>query len=170
MVIEWAQFLVKITRSYIFVCDKCRSHIVKVVNHLLQARASTYLFSSLGNTLLMLLFVHVCTCVCLWVLVYVYLYVCLCVCLCVFASVHVYYFFSHPASCSVLFHFLPFTPIAGSKHWLSLSSLRSSFRSRGSGGWENVLQECQALFRKLGFCFILLLNISCFLFLCLGHK
>lgn len=70
--------------------------------------------------------------------------------------------------CFVLF-LLPLLT-AGNKHWLSVSSLRSSFRSRGSGGRENVVQECQALFRKLGFCFFSLLNRSCLLFLCLGHK
>lgn len=60
--------------------------------------------------------------------------------------------------------------IAGNKHWLSVSSLGSSFRSRGSGGRENVVQECLALFRKPGFCFFSLLNRSCLLLLCLGHK
>lgn len=73
--------------------------------------------------------------------------------------------------CFVLFHF-PLL-LAGNKHWLSVSSLRSSFRSRGSGGWANVVQECQALFRKLSFCFVSLLNRSglfFFFFFCLGHK
>lgn len=61
-------------------------------------------------------------------------------------------------------------PSAGSKHWRSLSCLGSSFRSRGSGGWENVVQECQALSRKPGFCFVSLLNRSRFLFLSPSHK
>ena len=49
--------------------------------------------------------------------------------------------------CFVLFSFSPLTPRppprAGNTHWLPLSSLRSSFRSRGSGGWENDVQECR---------------------------
>ena len=48
--LEWAQFWVKITRMYIFICDNCRSHRVKVVNCLLPAEACACLFSSLGNT------------------------------------------------------------------------------------------------------------------------
>lgn len=95
-------------------------------------------------------------------------------CVCVYVCVHMQsdHRLSTPASSPALFCFvfLLLLLIAGNKHWLSVSSLRSSFRSRGSGGRENVVQECQALFRKLGFCFFSLLNRSCLLFLCLGHK
>lgn len=143
---EWAQFGVKITRTYIFICDNCRSHRVKVANCLLPAEACACLFSSLGNTNLV----------------------------CVHARVRVHTtLFSHPASSpalAVLFYFHPLTPSAGNKHWVSLSSLRSSFRSRGSGGWENAVQECQALSRKPNFYFSSLSDRNRFLFLCRGHK
>lgn len=105
MVTEWAQFLIKITRSYIFVCDNCRSHIVKVVSHLLQAGAFAYLFSSLGNTLFMLLLVHVCicvqpafVCVCAFVCILVCMPVCmsLCVCLCAWMGICITLSSTHP--------------------------------------------------------------------------
>lgn len=41
---------------------------------------------------------------------------------------------------------------------------------RGIRWVGSVVQECQALSRKPGFCFISLLNRSRFLFGCLGHK
>lgn len=134
-------------------------------SHLLQAGACACLCSSLGNNS----WVHTRWCVhtclhlhtCVWVFVHV--------CLCVHAYAVVPLSFSHPASSAVfvLFRFPPL--LAGNKHWLSVSSLRSSFRSRGSGGWANVVQECQALFRKLGFCFVPLLNrVACgFVLFCL---
>lgn len=133
-------------KVYIFICDNCRSHRVKVANCLLPAEACACLFSSLGNTNLV----------------------------CVHARVRVHTtLFSHPASSpalAVLFYFHPLTPSAGNKHWVSLSSLRSSFRSRGSGGWENAVQECQALSRKPNFYFSSLSDRNRFLFLCRGHK
>lgn len=112
-------------------------------------------------------------------LLWVFLALCVCVCMrlhecvCMRACAHAYLFILPPglfSCCGVLFYFPRLTPSAGNKHWLSLSSLRSSFLSRGSGGWENVVQECQALSRKPRFCFISLLNRSCFLFLSLSHN
>lgn len=94
-------------------------------------------------------------------------------CMCVSVCVHMQSDrrLSLPASSPALFCFIfLLSLIAGNKHWLSVSSLGSSFRSRGSGGRENVVQECLALFRKPGFCFFSLLNRSCLLLLCLGHK
>lgn len=98
---------------------------------------------------------------------------CVCVCTCVCIPL---YAPTQPPSlfpcfgCFVLFRFPALAPSAGNKHWFSVSCLRSSFRSRGSGGWENAVQECQALSRKPSFCFISLLDRSHFLFLRLGHK
>lgn len=132
-VTEWAQFLVKITRTYVFICDHCRSHIVK-------AGACACSLSSLGNTS------------------------CACVCMCA------YHFILPPClfscfGCFGLFHFSPLTPRAGtnSGSLCSPSDLPSVQRIRWVGKcWE----ECQALSRKPGFCFISLLNRSHFLFLC----
>lgn len=50
MVPEWAQFWVRIRRTYIFICDKCRSHLVEIASPLLQTAACACLFSSSGNT------------------------------------------------------------------------------------------------------------------------
>lgn len=105
----------------------------------------------------MFAFAHLCVSVCACVF--------MCSCICSRTTV-----FLPPGflCCFVLFHFPPL--LAGNKHWLSVSSRSSSFRSRGSGGWANAAQECQALFRKLGFCFVPLLNRSCFFCSPLGHK
>lgn len=69
-------------------------------------------------------------------------------CVCVRARMRVHTtVLSHPVSSpalAVLFSFLsPLTRSTGNTHWLPLSSLRSSFRSRGSGGWEDAVQECR---------------------------
>lgn len=71
-----------------------------------------------------------------------------CTCACVFVYVHTT-LFSHPDSSPVLFSFIfLLSPPLQETNTGSLSSLRSSFRSRGSGGWENVVQECQSSARS----------------------
>ena len=158
------QLGIKITRMYVFICDSCRSQRVKVASHLLMAEACARLFSSSGNTS------SVCVCVCVCVCVRVRV----CVCACVRASTHTRATSSsHPASSAlaVLFCFISLLSLSAQEaNTDSLCSLRSSFRSRGSGGWDNVVQECQAPSRKPGFYFISLLNRSRFLFPCLGCK
>lgn len=129
---------------------------------LLQAGASAHICSSVGN--------NSCVYTRPRASAHVFAFARLCVsirlCMCSQTTV----FPTRPPLLLCFVSFLLLLLIAGNKHWLSVSSLRSSFRSRGSGGRENVVQECQALFRKLGFCFFSLLNRSCLLFLCLGHK
>lgn len=126
----------------------------KEVSYLLQVGASAYLFSSLGNTLFMLLLVHVCMCVHLPVCVFVGICVCvlvcmtvcvsLCVCLCAWMGMCITLFLPPSLlSCSVLFHFFPLTPTVGNKHWLSLSSLRSSFRSRDQVGGKMLCRNAR---------------------------
>lgn len=99
VVTEWAQFLVKITRMYIFICDNCSSHMVKVANHLLQDGACACLFSSLGVSS------SVCVCVCVRA--------CTSVCACAHVHTHTS-LFSHPASSPVVvfcFIFLLLLPV-----------------------------------------------------------
>ena len=107
-------------------------------------------------------------------------FVCECLCMCVYVFMHMQsYHCLSPTRLPLLFCLVSFRfplLLAGNKHWLSVSSLRSSFRSGGSGGWADVVQECQALFRKLGFCFVPLLDRGClwcfvclFVCFCLGH-
>lgn len=89
-------------------------------------------------------------------------------CVCMFVGAHACVcvaFLTHSApllSCS-----LP--PTTGSRPWLSVPP-QLLFLCRETRWVGNAEQECQALFQKPGFCFISLLNRSCFLFPCLGHQ
>lgn len=151
----------KITGRHIFIGDNCRSHRVKVAAicfRLEPVPIYALLWVIIAGCILV--GARACVCICT--------FVCECLCVCVYVFVHMQSYHCLSSTrlpllfCFVSFHFPPL--LAGNKHWLSVSSLRSSFRSRGSGGWANVVQGCQALFRKLGFCFVPLLNRSCFFF------
>lgn len=106
--------------------------------------------------------------------VFAFAHLCVSVCACVFmCSCICRHTTVFPNRLPLLFCFVSFS---SSHSWQetntgSLCPPRSSFRSRGSGGWRGAVQECQALFRKLGFCFVSLLHRSCLLFLsAFSHK